>query len=184
MKRLLLCAALGACGTNQPAEHYGFIARLGQDTISLESVTRRGNTVTSDAVDRFPRVRQRHSEISLAPDGGIRHLVMDITTPSEPENQRERHVVADVNGDSIIMTKRDGTGSKRWAYATGGATVMAHVPQMYSLYELYFASALHRTAASPPITGDTVPMRQFYIDREFDRFSLHHATVHPLSAGK
>ncbi|HEX4682923.1 MAG TPA: DUF2911 domain-containing protein [Gemmatimonadaceae bacterium] len=185
MKRLILaCLSLAACARNQPAEHYGFIARLGQDTISLENVTRHGNTLTSDAVDRFPRVRQRHTEMSLAPDGGIRHLVMDITTPSEPENERERHVVADVTGDSVIMTKRDGTGSKRWTFATHGATVMAHVPQMYSLYELYFASALHRMAASPSTSGDTAQMRQFYIDREFDRFSLHHATVHRLGAGK
>ena len=62
----------------RPTERYGFIARLGHDTISVESVTRTGNTLTSDEVDRFPRVRQRHTEIALGPDGGIRHLVMDI----------------------------------------------------------------------------------------------------------
>ena len=44
-------------------------------------------------------------EITLGPDGGIQHLVMDITTPSEPENQRERHVVADVTKDSVIMVE-------------------------------------------------------------------------------
>src|SRR4051812_38062667 len=115
MKRLLLVGlTLAACRGSQSAERYGFLARLGQDTISLESVSRSGNTLTSDAVDRFPSVRQRHTEISLAPDGGIRHLVMDITTPSEPENQRARHVVADVTNDSIIMTKRDGASYTRW----------------------------------------------------------------------
>jgi len=185
MKRFILAwFALAACGQRQPTERYGFITRLGKDTISLESVTRRGNTLTSDEVDRFPRVRQRHTEISLAPDGGIRHVVMDIVTPSEPEPQRKRHVVADVNDDSILMTKRDGASFKRWAFATGGATVMAHVPQMYSLYELYFASALRRMAASARTPGDTVDLRQFYIDREFDRFPLHHAVVHRLPGGK
>ena len=55
MMRFIL-AALGflACGTAAPVERYGFVALLGRDTVSVESVTRRGNTVTSDAVDRFP----------------------------------------------------------------------------------------------------------------------------------
>lgn len=185
MKRLFLAGlAAAACSQTQQPERYGFVARLGQDTVSLESVTRRGNTLASDEVDRFPRVRQRHTEITLAPDGGIRHLVMDITTPSEPENQRVRHVVADVTNDSILMTKRDGSAYTRWAFATGGATMMAHVPQMYSLYELYFASALGRLAASPSTPHDTVHLRQFYIDREFDRFALHNAVVHRLQGGK
>ncbi len=185
MKRLIVaCLALAACAQSQPADHYGFVARLGNDTVSLESVTRQGNTLASDEVDRFPRVHSRHTEITLAPDGGIRHLVMDITTPSEPENQRHRHVVADVTNDSVLMTKRDGASNLRWAFATAGAgaPVMAHIPQMYSLYELYFASALARHAAPP--SGDTVRMRQFYIDRDFDRFPLHHAVVHLLSNGK
>jgi hypothetical protein len=147
MKRLALALlALTACGPRQPAERYGFVSRLGQDTVSLERVTRRGNTVTSDALDRFPRVRERHTEITLAPDGGIRRLVMDVTTPSEPPDQRVRHVEADVMGDSVIIVKRDRTSNLRWAFARGGATVMAHVPQMYSLYELYFASSLARRA--------------------------------------
>ena len=172
-----------ACGRSQPAEHYGFVARLGRDTISVESVTRSGNRLSSDEVDRFPRVRQRHTEITLAPNGGIQHLEMDITTPSEPANERERHVVADVTADSVIMTKRDKEAYKRWAYADHGAIVVAHVPQMYSLYELYFAAGLRRLAAAP-VAGDTVGLRQFYPDREFDRFPLHHATVRALGDGK
>ncbi len=184
MKLVIFAFAAAACSQSRPTERYGFVARLGNDTVSLESVTRSGSTLTSDEVDRFPRVRQRHSEITLAPDGGIRHLVMDITTPSEPANERQRHVVADVTGDSVLMTKRDGESNKRWAFATGGATVMAHVPQMYGLYELYFASALGRMKRSTSTPGDTVQMRQFYIDREFDRFPLHRAVVHRLPGGR
>ena len=40
-----------------------------RDTIAVESVTRTGSTLTSDAVDRFPRVRQRHTQIVLGADG-------------------------------------------------------------------------------------------------------------------
>ncbi len=183
MTRYLIASlALAACSSPHPTEHYGFVARLGTDTVSLESVSRAGNTITSDEVDRFPRVRQRHTEITVGPDGGIQHLVMDITTPSEPENERRRHVVADVTHDSVLMTKRDGQSFQRWSFGRGNATVVAHVPQMYSLYELYFSAALGRH--KPSTSDDTVPLRQFYIDREFDRFPLGHASVERLSGGK
>jgi hypothetical protein len=189
MKRLTLASlALTACGLvactpDAPPEHYGFIARLGRDTVSVESVARRGNKLTSDEVDRFPRVRQRHTEITLGPDGGIKHLVMDIRSPSEPENQRERHVVVDVTNDVVNITKRDASGVVERKQATGGITAMAHVPQMYSLYDLFFQAALDRAAKTSP-AGDTVRLRQFYIDREFDKFSLHGGTVHKLAGNK
>ncbi|MFL5386936.1 MAG: DUF2911 domain-containing protein [Longimicrobiaceae bacterium] len=185
MRRFAFAAlALLACSPAAPTERYGFIARLGRDTVSLESVTRRGSTVTSDAVDRFPRVRRRHTRIELGPDGGIRRLVMDIHTPSEPAGQRERHVVAEVTADSVRITKRDGTGTVTRAFATRGAAAMAHVPQMYSLYELYFAAALRRAAADHRAAGDTVRMRQFHVDREFDDFPLQHGVIRLLPGGR
>jgi hypothetical protein len=142
MRRFAFAAlAALACSPATPAEQYGFVARLGRDTVSVERVTRRGNTVTSDAVDRFPRVRRRHTVIELGPDGGIRRLVMDIHTPSEPAAQGERHVVAEVTADSVRVSKQDGTGTVTRAFATRGGMAMAHVPQMYSLYELYFTAA-------------------------------------------
>jgi hypothetical protein len=185
MKRFVLAALLlAACGTPAPVERYGFITRLGNDTIAVESVTRQGASVTSDAVDRFPRVRRRHTEIELGPEGDIRRLVMDIHTPSERANQRERRVVADVSSDSVYISKTDDSGTVRRAFATQGGMAMAHVPQMYSLYELYLAAAMRRAAASKRAAGDTVQMRQFYIDREFDRFPLHRGVVRVLTGGK
>jgi hypothetical protein len=185
MKRVLLAVLLlDACSAGQPSERYGFVARLGNDTVSLESVTRTGNTVTSDEVDRFPIVRQRHTEIRLAPNGGIEHLVMDITTPSEPSGQRLRHVEADVRGDTVHLSKRDSTGVKSYAFANGGGITMAHLPQMYSLYELYFAAALRHLAEKGKSAGDTAQLRQFYIDREFDRFPLHGGIVRSIANGK
>ena len=169
---------------NTPAEHYGFIARLGSDTISVESVTRQGNTLISDEVDRFPRVRVRHTVIKLNPDGSIRHLVMDIHTPSAQANERECKVIGDVTNDSVHISKTDGTGTLHRAFATGGSIVVAHVPQMYSLYELYFAAALKHAAASKSVVGNPIQMRQFYIDREFDHFPLGHAAVRPLENDK
>ena len=181
---LVLALGLPACRTNAPAERYGFLALLGRDTISVESVTRTGNTLVSDEVDRFPRVRIRHTQIELGPDGNIRHLEMDIHTPSEPAPQQTRHVVADVTSDSVKISKRDGTGVVNRAFATGGALTMAHVPQMYSLTDLYFAAALRRADSAKLAPGGSVGVRQFYIDREFDRFPLHSGVVRRLSADR
>jgi hypothetical protein len=175
----LLVAALvfTACRSGGPEQRYGFVARLGNDTISVENVTRRGNKVVVDGVDRFPRVRRRHTEIELGAGSAIRRLVMDIHTPSEPANQRERHVVADVTTDSVHILQTDEAGKLAHNFATNGAIAMAHVPQMYSLYELYFDAALARAKALKRTVGDTIQLRQFYIDREFDRFPLHHGVV-------
>ena len=182
---LFLCAMASAFSCNTPAaKSYGFLTMLGHDTISVESITRKGNTLTSDEVDRFPRVHIRHTVVDLNDDGGIRHLVMDIYTPSEPSGQRNREVVADVANNSVHLTKTDSTGTVNRDFATGGSLVVAHVPQMYSLYELYFVAALKQAAASKIPPGSPVQLRQFYIDREFDRFPLGHATVNPLDGGK
>ncbi|MGH7719890.1 MAG: DUF2911 domain-containing protein [Gemmatimonadaceae bacterium] len=109
---------------------------------------------------------------------------MDIVTPSESAEQHERRVTVEVTEDSVHIAKRDAAGTIRRDFATGGSIAMAHVPQMYSLYELYFAAALGRLAASSPGAGDTVRLRQFYIDREFDRYPLHGGTVRQLPGGK
>jgi hypothetical protein len=178
---LLLAATVIACRPAEPEQRYGFVARLGNDTISVESVSRRGNKVVVDGVDRFPRVRRRHTEIELGSGGAIRHLEMEINTPSEPANQRERRVTADVTADSVHIVKKDDAGTLRYNFATNGAVAMAHVPQMYSLYELYFNAAQARAAELKRAAGDTVQLRQFYIDREFDRFPLHRGVVRVLA---
>ena len=157
---------------------------LGQDTISVETIIRQGNTLETDEVDRFPRVRIRHTVVTLNDDGSIRHLVMDIQTPSEPSGERNRIVVADVAHNNVHLSKTDSTGTVNRDFPTGGSMVVAHVPQMYSLYELYFAAALKQSAASKLANGGPVQLRQFYIDREFDRFPLGQATVTPVGKGK
>lgn len=183
--RLFLFALVAiACRPSGPEQKYGFIARLGNDTVSVESITRQENKVVVDGVDRFPRVRRRHTEIELGPGSTIRHLTMDIHTPSEPSNQRERHVIVDVTPDSVRIVKRDSAARQRWDFATKGAVAMAHVPQMYSLYELYFDAAFARADSLKRGVGDTVQLRQFYIDREFDRFPLHHGVVRLLADHK
>ena len=185
MKQLVIgLFLLAACTDNRPAERYGFLALLGRDTVSVESVTRRGNTVVSDEVDRFPRVRQRHTEIELNDDGSIKRLVMDIHTPGEPENQRDRRVEAEVGAGSVHISKRDKSGTRERTFRTDGGIAMAHLPQMYSLYELYLAAALNHARSANIAAGQPIDMRQFYIDREFDNFPLHHGIVKQMPNGK
>jgi hypothetical protein len=180
-----LSAVVSSLSCNAPKpDRYGFLTMLGRDTISIEAISRQGNTLTSDEVDRFPRVRIRHTVVDLNDDGSIRHLVMNIHTPSEPSGQRDRKVVADVAGNKVHLSKTDSTGTVTRDFPTNGSLVVAHVPQMYSLYELYFAAALKQAAALKLAAGKPVQMRQFYIDREFDRFPLGEATVIPLDKGK
>ncbi len=176
--------SIASCRHSPAGEHYGFITKLGNDTISVEQVTRSNNTVTIDCVDRFPAVRVRHADIDLAADGSIRHLVMDIHTPGEPIHRRERKVVADVTADSVHILKTDGTDTLHLDFKTAGGMIVAHVPQLYSLYEIYFAAALQHAAALHAKVGAQVQMQQFYIDREFDEFPLGDVTVQSLGAGK
>lgn len=182
---LFLCPLmlLVSCHT-APAKRYGFLTKLGQDTISVETVIRQGNTLESDEVDRFPRVQIRHTVVKLNDDGSIRHLVMEIRTPSEPSRERDRTVVAEVVHNNVHLSKTDSTGTVNRDFATGGSMVVAHVPQMYSLYELYFAAAMKQSTESKLTAGSPVQLRQFYIDREFDRFPLGHATVTPVGKGR
>jgi hypothetical protein len=180
---IIAVVSIVSCDT-QKVERYGFLTTLGHDTISVESITSQGNRLTSDEVDRFPSVRIRHTVVDLNDDGSVRHLVMDIHTPSEPSGQRDRKVVADVAGNKVHLSKTDSTGIVNRDFPTGGSMVVAHVPQMYSLYEIYFAAALKHAAASKLAAGSLVQMRQFYIDREFDRFPLGDVTVKPLDGSK
>lgn len=182
MKRFIpLTLAVVACNAGAPTEHYGFITTLGRDTIAVERISRNGNELSSDEVDRFPRVKERHTDIDLNDDGSIKRLVMDVHVPSEVEAKRDQHIEASVTRGRVEITKRDATGTFKRSFDSGAAMVMAHVPQMYSLYELYFAAAMSKPAAKP---GDTVRFRQFYIDREFDNFPLHRASVMLRDSGR
>ena len=129
--------SLLSCNT-PPAERHGFLTMLGHDTISIESVTRQGNTLSSDEVDRFPRVQVRRTVVNLNDNGSIRHLEMSIHTPSEPPGQRDRKVVADAANNKVHLSKTDSTGTVNRDFPTGGSIVVAHVQQMYSLYELFW----------------------------------------------
>src|SRR4051794_19023859 len=100
-----------ACSSATPPERYGFVATLGTDTVSVERIERSSSRLVADGVDRWPFVRQRHTEFDLASDGRIRHMVMDIRTPNgRTPRERERRVTADFSKDEGEVSVRDSSG--------------------------------------------------------------------------
>ena len=186
MKRSILPLLFLACSHAPPPERYGFVAVLGNDTVSVEHVERSATRLVADGVDRWPFVRRRHTELDLAPDGTIRHMVMDVRTPNGPTpRERGRRVTADFSEDRVTISVRDSSGERDTSFVTGGAITVPHISMMYSIIELEIAAALRRTAAGGPAPGDSVMFRQFYPDRDVGpSFTMHRGFVIPRGEGK
>jgi hypothetical protein len=186
MKRATLLSLLVACSEPAPPEHYGFVALLGDDTVSVERVVRSPSRLITDGVDRWPFVRRRHTEFDLAPDGTIRHMVMDVRAPNGASpRERGRRITADVSRRRVTISVRDSSGVRDTSFATGGAITVPHVSMMYSVIEMEIAAALRRAAAAGLAPGDSVLFRQFYPDRDVGpSFTLHRGFVHPRPGGK
>ncbi len=173
--------ALSACKSDGPEEKYGFVALLGNDTVSVESVTRTPHSLISDEVDRFPLVRARHTEITLGDDGRLTKMVMDVRTPSgKTPAERNRRVVADFTNDSVKVSITDSSGVTHRDFKTGGALTVPHISMQYSVIELEIASSLKRSRAAGKSARDSMPFRQFYPDRDIGpNFVLHSGWVIP-----
>jgi Protein of unknown function (DUF2911) len=182
----LLVLLVLACDAAAPPERYGFVALLGNDTVSVERVSRSPTRLVTDGVDRWPLVRRRHTEFDLAADGRIRRMVMDVRTPNgRSPKERGRRITASFSNDAVTISVRDSSGVRDTSFATGGAITVPHVSMMYSVIELEIAAALRRAAAAGLETGDSVPFRQFYPDRDVGpSFVLHRGFVRPHPGGK
>jgi hypothetical protein len=179
----LLCLA---CSNATPPERYGFVTVLGDDTVAVERIARSPTQLVTDGVDRWPFVRRRHTRFDLAPDGTIRHMVMEVRTPNgRSPGERGRRVIADFSDNAVTVSVHDSSGVRDTSFATKGAITVPHVSMMYSVIELEIAAALRRAAAAGLAPGDSVPFRQFYPDRDVGpSFTLHRGWVHPQAGGK
>jgi hypothetical protein len=182
----LVVLFLLACTAATPSERYGFVATLGNDTVSVERVSHSPTRLVADGVDRWPFVRRRHTEFDLAADGRIRHMVMDVRTPNgRTPQERGRRITADFSKGAVTISVRDSGGTRDTAFATGGAITVPHVSMMYSVIEMEIAAALRQAAATGLEPGDSVLFRQFYPDRDVGpSFTLHRGYVHPRAGGK
>jgi len=178
IRRFLFCVAVAAPLPLLAQDQYGYVARLGRDTISVERIWRSADKLTSDQVERFPEVVLRHTEILLAADKSIRRLEMETRIPNATlAANRERHFLAEYLRDSLRVTVRTSEGTKTRSWATRGSLVMPWISQMYSLFELYFLAALQRG-------GDSVQVRQYYPNRSINAFPIHQSFVRSLGGGK
>src|SRR4051812_44358994 len=187
MRSSLLPLLFLACSNaTTPPERYGFVTVLGNDTVSVERIERSPTRLVTDGVDRWPFVRQRHTEFDLNADGTIRHMVMDVRTPNgRSPRERGRRVTTDFSPDRVTISVRDSSGVRDTSFATGGAITVPHVSMMYSVIELEIAAALRRAESTGLAPGDSVLFRQFYPDRDVGpSFTLHRGYVHPLAGGK
>jgi hypothetical protein len=182
----LLPLLLLACSNAAPPERYGFVTTLGNDTVAVEQITRSPTRLVTDGVDRWPFVRRRHTEFDLAPDGTIRHMVMEVRTPNgRTLRERGRRVTADFSGDAVTISVRDSGGVRDTSFVTAGAITVPHVSMMYSVIELEIAAALRRAGVAGVQRGDSVLFRQFYPDRDVGpSFTLHRGYVHPHAGGR
>jgi hypothetical protein len=186
MKRSIFLPLLFlACSQTTPPERYGFVTRLGNDTVAVERIDRSPTRLVTDGVDRWPYVRRRHTEFDLNSDGTIRRMVMDVRTPNGASpGERGRRITAGFSKDKVTISVRDSAGVRDTTFATGGAITVPHVSMMYSVIELEIAAALNRAAATGA-PGDSVLFRQFYPDRDVGpSFTMHRGYVVPRGGGK
>jgi hypothetical protein len=183
---LLPLLFLACSSTIAAPERYGFVTVLGNDTVSVERVERSPTRLVTDGVDRWPFVRQRHTEFDLAADGTIRRMVMDVRTPNgRSPRDRGRRVTANFSRDRLTISVRDSGGVRDTSFATGGAITVPHASMMYSVIELEIAAALRQAASNGLAPGDSVLFRQFYPDRDVGpSFTLHRGFVHLRPGGK
>src|SRR3954466_13888421 len=118
---LLPLVFLACSNATAPPERYGFVTTLGNDTVSVERIERSPTRLVTDGVDRWSCVRRRHTEFDLAPDGTIRHMVMDVRTPNgRSPSERGRRITADFSRIKVTVSVRDSRGARDTPFVTRG----------------------------------------------------------------
>lgn len=133
-------------------QSYGFVVRLGRDTIAIERVQRSVDHLAGDVVERNPDVVIRHYDVRLAADGSVRRFVSD----SKPGNPRPgqlpaQHVEIDFRPDSVRVAITAGGEVTVADFATGGQLAMPWFASAYGMSEQLLLAARERT-------GDTIPV--------------------------
>ena len=124
---VLLLAGAGALPGARPARAQrasadpgatAYVARLGNDTVAVESFTRRGDRIRGVSVVRSPRTLVRRYELRLRADGAPASLRVDVSPPRGPVLETSEWLW---RGDSIIASFRRDTVRRSWAVAVAGA---------------------------------------------------------------
>lgn len=148
---LLLLALVAGCSKK---EQYGYLATLGNDTISVERITRTKNHIVSEVVEKSPRVIRKHWEVSFHPDGTIDTWTLDkdVANPGTGE-AKHAHYEATFTRDSVIVIGRNGRQQQAAVIKDTRAVTVPWESYVYGNYELLFELAMKQA-------GDSVPVAQ------------------------
>jgi hypothetical protein len=140
---LTLLASLAGCG-DEDGETYGFVATLGNDTTSVERITRVGDRIISDAVGRSPVVVRRQWEGELAPDGSLRRWTMHTHVPNAPDGARDLHHAGEFGADVVTVMRREGQDSTRRSFRPRYAVTVPWNAFVYGTWEVLLDAARGR----------------------------------------
>ena len=129
---------LASCARSQT---YGFVAVLGNDTTSVERVTRTGNHIVSEAIGRSPAVTRRHWEAELGPNGAITSWSMDTYIPNAPAAAQHIHHTATFTDGATSFTRRTSAGDTFWAYRRAYVETVPWNAFVYATWELLLDAA-------------------------------------------
>jgi len=88
-----------------------FVARLGNDTLTLEQYTRTATRLRGEYVIRTPRSLHRIYTLDLNPDGTVRHVEVVTHNIGGGPGPMETKNSADFSGDTVIMVSPRGDSS-------------------------------------------------------------------------
>ena len=132
---LLLLAFLGAACAREETETWGFVATLGDDTTSIERITRRGDRVTGLAVGRSPRVVLRRWQATLAPDGTVRTWSMDTRLANAPAGESELHHEFDLADGRLRVVRRTGRDTTERTFTPSFARMVPWNAFLYATFD-------------------------------------------------
>ncbi len=133
-------ALLLVLGCARP-ERYGFVAVLGNDTTSVEWVTRTAHRIVGDAIGRSPTVTRRHWEADLGPDGVITSWRMDTDIPNAPPGNQQIHHTAVFTGQATSFTRGTAAGTRAFAWQKQYVETVPWNAFVYATWELLLDAA-------------------------------------------
>ena len=133
-----LLPVVAACAR---AQTYGFVSTLGNDTTSVERVTRTGNRIVGDAIGRSPTVTRRHWEAELGRDGVMMSWSMNTDIPNAAPTDRTIRHTATFTDRATSFTRTTPAGTRSWAFRKSYAEIVPWNAFVYATWELLLDAA-------------------------------------------
>jgi hypothetical protein len=112
------------------------VAVLGNDTTSVERVTRTAHRIVGDAIGRSPTVTRRHWEAQLGPGGVITSWKMDTDIPNAAPDDQHLHHTATFTDRATSFTRGTSAGTRSFAWRKQFAETVPWNAFVYATWEL------------------------------------------------